>query len=79
MSEVQELITQLRAKGWTVAAIADELQVDYDTVARWQKGTRSPSNAAAVRVVLAQLLRRRRIPKQRRYKKSPSAREGSGV
>jgi orotate phosphoribosyltransferase-like protein len=71
MNEVQDLITQLREKGWTVAAIADELQVNYDTVARWQKGTRSPANEAAVRVFLDQLMRRRRIPKQRRYKKSP--------
>jgi transcriptional regulator with XRE-family HTH domain len=64
--EVKELITQLRAKGWTLAAIADELQVDNESVYRWQRGLRSPANASAVATVLRGLLRRRRIPKRRR-------------
>ena len=77
MSEIAEMITKLRGKGWTVAAIADELEVNYYTVVRWENGTRMPANAAGVRVILERLERRQRIPKQRRYaKKSPPASEG---
>ena len=73
MTDVQEMIAGLREKGWTVAAIADELSVDYDTVARWQRGTRSPANVIGVRLVLGQLLKRQRIPKRKRYTKKPPA------
>jgi hypothetical protein len=73
MTEVQELITQLRAKGWTVAAISEELGVDYYTVYKWEKGIHEPSNAGAVLRVLRQLLQQRRIPKRRRVKRNPSA------
>ena len=73
MAEVQDLITELRAKGWTVAAIADELGVDYRSVIRWQTGQRSPSNVVGVRAVLSGLLQRRRIPKRKRYKRNPPA------
>jgi transcriptional regulator with XRE-family HTH domain len=72
MTEVQNLIAELRAKGWTVAAISDELGVDYYTVYKWEKGIHAPSNIGAVRKVLSQLLQQRRIPKRRRYKRNPS-------
>ena len=77
--DVQEMITELRGKGWTVAALADELGVDYDTVGRWQRGTRSPANAVGVRVVLGQLLKRQRIPKRRRYTRKPPATNDRGL
>jgi predicted transcriptional regulator len=67
MNEVQELIAELQRKGWTLAAIADELGVDDATVYRWLNGLRSPANAVGVIAVLTGLLRRRRVPKRRRY------------
>jgi transcriptional regulator with XRE-family HTH domain len=75
MNEVQELIAELRGKGWTLAAIADELKVDHDTVYRWQRGLRSPANPVGVLAVLKGLLQRRRVPKRRRYvgKRNPPA------
>ena len=65
-SEVQELIAALRAKGWTLAAIADYLRVDRDSVYRWERGLRNPANAVGVVMALKDLLRRRRIPKRSR-------------
>ena len=70
---VRALIAQLREKGWTMAAIADELGVASDTVYRWKDGSRSPTNAVAVVSVLNGLLQRRRIPKRQtsRDKRNP--------
>jgi predicted transcriptional regulator len=34
MEEVQRLIEELRKRGWTFAAIADELEVNRETVSR---------------------------------------------
>src|SRR5688572_12798314 len=73
MTEIQDLIAELRAKGWTVAAISDELGVDYYTVYKWQKGIHAPSNTVAISRVLRQLLQQRRIPKRKRYKRNPPA------
>ena len=73
MTDVQDIIARLRDKGWTVAAIADEMGVDYDTVTRWQNGSRSPNNGVAVKLALGQFMGRRRIPKRRRYTKKPPA------
>ena len=73
MNDVQELLTELRSKGWTKAAISDEIGVEYDTVARWERGVRYPNNVGGVKLQLSELLRRRRVPKKRRYKKSPPA------
>ena len=66
MDEVQELLEELIAAGWTKAAISDELSVAYYTVARWQNGRR-PANAVAVETALKQLKARKRIPKRKRY------------
>ena len=68
MTNVQQMLNELRKKGWTVAAISDELKVNYYTVARWQNGMRSPANVAGIEALLGQLLRRR-VPKKRRYTK----------
>ena len=67
MNEVQELIAQLRSKGWTLAAVADELGVAANTLGRWQAGSRHPSNPVPVVELLRRLLGRRRVPKQKRY------------
>ncbi len=66
MGVVQELIGELRSKGWSKAALADELGVTWFTVTRWERG-RLPANEVGVRMVLGQLLQRRRVPKRRRY------------
>ena len=75
MDDVREMIGQLRAKGWTLAAMADELEVDAYSMLRWETGQRSPANAAGVKTMLRQLMARRRIPKRKRYTKKPPARE----
>jgi len=66
---VQAKIAQLQDKGWTLAALADELDVTPNAVEKWKSGDRSPSNTKAVLTLLAQLAKRKRIPKKRRYKK----------
>ena len=66
MNDVQELLHQLRGNGWTISALADELGTPRNTVDRWYRGQRQPANASMVKVVLAGLLTKRRIPKKRR-------------
>jgi transcriptional regulator len=68
-SEIQLRITQLVEKGWTLAAIADELGVTSDTVELWRAGKRNPTNAKAVLLMLDKILKKKRIPKQKRYAK----------
>ena len=66
-SEIQDLIAQLSAKGWTYSAIADELGSDYRTLWQWRTGRFSPANAKAIALALRHLLWRTRIPKKKRY------------
>lgn len=68
-SEIQLRIIQLVEKGWTLAAIADELGVTSDTVELWRAGKRNPTNAKAVLLMLDKVLKKKRIPKQKRYAK----------
>ncbi|MFC2008393.1 helix-turn-helix domain-containing protein [Chloroflexota bacterium] len=67
MNEVQAKIAELQQKGWTVAALADELGVTVNAVEKWKAGDRYPQNAKAVLIVLGQLTKRKRIPKKWRY------------
>ena len=73
MNDIQEMIGELRSKGWTLAAIADEVAVSRNTVDRWYRGERYPTNAAGVRVMLRRLSARRRIPKRKRYSKDTTS------
>jgi transcriptional regulator with XRE-family HTH domain len=68
MNEVQDRIAQLEEKGWTLAAIADGLEVTTNAVEKWKAGDRYPRLEKPVLDALDQLLKRRRIPKRRRYK-----------
>lgn len=68
-SAIQLKITELLKKGWTLAAIADELGVTSDTVELWRAGKRNPTNAKAVLLMLDKVLKKKRIPKQKRYAK----------
>jgi transcriptional regulator with XRE-family HTH domain len=67
--EIQSRIAQLVSRGWTLAAIADELGVTSDTVEHWKAGRRNPTNAKAVLAMLDKVSEKKRIPKQRRYAK----------
>ena len=77
MESVQELLAQLTATGWTKSAIARELGVGYVAVYRWSTGSQRPANIRGTVMQLEELIRRRRIPKQKEYtKKPPPALEG---
>ena len=69
MNEIQAKIAKLQEKGWTLAAISDELEVTVNAVEKWKAGDAQPRNAKGVYLLLDQLLERKRIPKQRRYNK----------
>ena len=66
-TEIQSRITQLVERGWTLAAIADELGVTSDTVEHWRAGRRNPTNAKAVSLMLDKVSGKKRIPKRKRY------------
>ena len=68
-TEILTKITQLMEKGWTLAAIADELGVTSDTVELWKAGKRNPTNAKGILLMLDKILDKKRIPKKRRYVK----------
>ena len=64
MNEIQEKITTLRATGWTLAAIADELGVHWYTAQRWQKG-QYPDTPKPVLMALDTLMKRKPPPRRR--------------
>ena len=68
MNEVQARLAGLRAKGWTIAAIASEVGLTVNAVEKWKAGSRQPGKPTIM--VLDTLLNRKRIPKKRRYSKS---------
>ncbi len=67
MNDIQEKIAELQDKGWTLAAIADEISVTVNAVEKWKAGDRYPVNSHAVMVLLDQINQKKRIPKKRRY------------
>ena len=67
MNSVQSSLANLRIKGWTLAAIADELEVTKNAVEKWNAGDRTPANRKSTLEHLDRLLQRRRVPKKRRY------------
>ena len=69
MSEIQSKIAELQKRGWTIAALADELGVSRDAVDKWMTGDRHPTNAKGIIAMLNQIAKRKRIPKKRRYAK----------
>jgi transcriptional regulator with XRE-family HTH domain len=74
MNDVQGRIARLQERGWTLAAIADELDVADITVQKWKRGERYPNHAKAITTQLDRLVKRKRIPKKRRYQ--PGRRRG---
>jgi hypothetical protein len=69
MIDVLTRIAELKAKGWTLAAVADEVGVTWFTVKRWETGEQYPDTPKPVLMMLDSLLKRRRVPKKRRYVK----------
>ena len=69
MNDVQQSVADLESRGWTLRAIADEVHTHWTTVARWKAGSQYPEHAALVISALYALLKRKRVPKQRRYAK----------
>jgi transcriptional regulator with XRE-family HTH domain len=65
VNEVQLLIEDLNAKGWTITSIARGVGVSKNTIHRWRSGQRHPENAFGVVLALQQLLDQP-VP-QRRY------------
>lgn len=72
-SETQELLQELRDKGWTWSAVAGALECHRNAVDRWYRGERVPSNPGLVNKALKALAEKKRIPKQRRYPATPAA------
>jgi len=68
-SPVQVKLAILQEKGWTLAALADELEQRVNTLEKWKAGQRNPANEKSVLAMFERLEERRRIPKRRRYKK----------
>ena len=69
MNDIQTKLAELEAKGWTLAALADELDVTPNAVQKWKAGDRYPTNAKTVLAFLTRLATKKRIPKRRRYAK----------
>jgi transcriptional regulator with XRE-family HTH domain len=69
MNEIQTRIAELQEKGWTLAALADELDVTVNAVEKWKAGDRQPANSKAIFVLIDEIAGRKRIPKKRRYGK----------
>jgi len=55
MDDVQEVLKRLEAKGWTMAAIADEIGTHRETVSRWKTGGQAAHNAKGVVLMLQAL------------------------
>lgn len=68
VTDVQQEVADLRERGWTTAAIADAVGVQWPTIYRWVKGSRTPANAAGV-VALLRQMKRRSVPPRRRERR----------
>ena len=68
-SPVQAKLATLQDRGWTLAALADELEQKINTLEKWKAGQRNPANEKSVLEKLERIEKKKRIPKKRRYKK----------
>jgi transcriptional regulator with XRE-family HTH domain len=66
MNDIQTKLEDLIQKGWSQAAIADELNVHKGTINRWYLGDTYPPMPKPILMALDILLRRK-PPKRRRY------------
>ena len=65
MNDIQERITALECKGWSLAAIARAVGVTYSAAQKWKAGVRIPNHQQLVIQALDALLKQKRIPKKR--------------
>ena len=75
MDDIRTQLAALHDKGWSDAAISDELGVSSVTVFRWKSGKRRPENHRSVLLMLRMLGKKKRIPKKRRTFKRESIRD----
>ena len=66
MNDVQEKLSELQGKGWTLAAIADGIGMALRTVEKWKSGAHYPAASKPTMMALSALLDRK-PPKKRRY------------
>lgn len=71
---IQIALASLQEKGWTLAALADELEQKVNTLEKWKAGDRNPANEKSVLAMLERI-KRKRVPKKRRYTKGSRTRE----
>ena len=64
--DIQEILEDLKERGWTSAAVADELGTAHDTVVKWKSGVSYPALVSLVLPAL-EALRDKAPPKLRRY------------
>jgi transcriptional regulator with XRE-family HTH domain len=67
MNDVQARVALLQEKGWTLASIADELEVSHNTLEKWKAGDRYPRLEKPVLDALDRIAKQKRIPKKKRY------------
>lgn len=72
MNDIQVMILELENKGWTLAALSDEIKQSTSTVEKWKSGQRYPGNEKAVKLLFNDVAKKKRIPKKKRYKKPRS-------
>ena len=58
-------MAELQGEGWTLAALAYELDNHVTTLEKWKAGTNNPNNAKAVLMALDGLKSKRPPPKRR--------------
>lgn len=70
MSEIQDKLNELKAKGWTLASIARAIGQSSRAVESWNQGVRSPANLKPVMDSLEKIGELKRIPKKKIYKRN---------
>ena len=65
MNEVQVQLQTLCDRGWSIPAIARAIGMSPSAVEKWKAGERTPRAQKLLTSALADLLRRKRIPKRR--------------
>jgi len=64
VNDVQTRIMWLQEKGWTLAALADELGVTTNAVEKWKAGDRRPANSKITLAMLDQLNKKKQLSKK---------------
>jgi transcriptional regulator with XRE-family HTH domain len=69
MHFIQVKLMGLQQRGWSLAALADELRMTVNTIEKWKAGSSKPRYRTKIYNLLDQIEKRKRIPKKRRYAK----------